>query len=784
MKKLFFVTIALCSLALPMNAQGVHYSGTQLSDPNRHDGGLSPVVGVHNIQILRANREHPSLQNGNGWTYNHQPMMAYWKGKFYVHYLSDPSDEHIPPSHTNLQTSPDGYHWTSPVAIFPEYRVPEGYTKTGNNIKAHNLIAVMHQRVGWYISSENRLYALGNYGVALDPKDDPNDGNGIGRVIREVKANGSFKLNLNPGKYTATFIQEGAFTKKVTFNVGKNGTDAGTIVMEAIDFNNLTLNLPEKLENGVVQLYKDGFLEYSSKVDKNSNNILIKKKKKGKYDLVVKAFGKEDFNSEVNIMGNSSVDIKFNDLVKENKIFVNVFPKDAETELRIFDGNQMIKSMLVKDIAVIEGLDSKKTYIVETFDSKYKKNEIKRVSTGDNINLNLVREIKGTVISGYVSPFNSGAKIMVLDKGQILAETTTDETGYYELEFSEKISGEKNIRVSAEDFKDEIFVENFEAGKSVYEKNIMLLPYTTKISGNVSFDKGNSLSNVLVLIEELGIWQFTNSKGEYYFTNLPESEYEITFKKLGYTTKIEKVKATKDEMSKRDVVLNSIGKLVFRSNIEEYKINLNGKELNINSKLYESIQGMGIITVTGTKSGYLPITTKIKLTEAGEIRDIIFDFINIEEQNKMVKSKITKINSDIKELKIGEAEESLNELGKMKSLKSYEKDYLEIKGKLKSAKLRLFDIDRSIKFEIEKVKENIKKSEASKVGYVEKNKNLTKLYKESVDYLEKIILSHPYTTYRYDVNILQSDIYAKLGMPNSAKNAMEEAKKYEGRRKE
>ena len=192
MKKLFFVTIALCSLAFPINAQRVHYSGSQLSDPNHHDGGLSPVVGVHNIQILRANREHPSVQNGNGWTYNHQPMIAFWKGKFYVHYLSDPSDEHIPPSHTNLQTSQDGYHWTSPVVIFPEYRVPEGYSKTGNILKAHNLIAVMHQRVGWYISSENRLYALGNYGVALDPKDDPNDGNGIGRVIREVKANGSF----------------------------------------------------------------------------------------------------------------------------------------------------------------------------------------------------------------------------------------------------------------------------------------------------------------------------------------------------------------------------------------------------------------------------------------------------------------------------------------------------------------------------------------------------------------------------------------------------------------
>ena len=599
-----------------------------------------------------------------------------------------------------------------------------------------------------------------------------------------VKPNGNFKLSLNPGKYTAIFMQEGALTKKVSFNIGKNGNDVGTIVMEAIDFNNLTINLSEKLESGVVQLYKDGFLEYASKVDKNSKNILIKGLKKGKYDLVVKAFGKEDYNSEIDITGNMNLDVKFNQLTKENKVFVNIFPKDTETELRIYDGNQMIKSMLVKDIAVVEGLDNKKTYTLETADSKYKKNEINRVLAGDTVNINLVREVKGTLISGYVSPFNSEAKIMVLDKGQILAETTTDETGYYELEFPEKLSGEKNIRVSAEDFKDEIFTENFEAGKSVYEKNISLSPYTTKISGTVTFDKGNTLSNTLVLIEELGIWQMTNSKGEYYFNNLPEAEYEITFKKLGYTTKVEKIKATKDETSKRDVLLSPIGKLVFRSNVEEYRVNLNGKELLVNSKLYESIQGMGTVTVTATKSGYLPITVKIKLTEAGEIRDIIFDFVNIEEQNKMVKSKISTINSDIRELKIAEAEESLNELANMKSLKSYEKDYLEIKGKLKSAKLRLFDIDRSIKFEIEKVKENIRKSEASKVGYIEKNKNLTKLYKESVDYLEKIILSHPYTTYRYDVNILQSDIYAKLGMPNSAKNAMEEAKKYEGRRKE
>lgn len=599
-----------------------------------------------------------------------------------------------------------------------------------------------------------------------------------------VKPNGEFKLSLFPGKYIGTFIQEGAFTKKISFSVGKNGTDAGIITMEAIDYNNLTLNLPEKLSNGIVQIYKDGFLEYSSKIDQNSKNVIIKGLKKGNYDLVVKAFGKEDFNSLVNVSGNSSVEVKFNDLAKENKIFVNIFPKDIETELNIYDGNQLIKSITAKDIAIIEGLDSKKIYGIETTNSKYKKIELKKVLVGDTVNINLVREVKGTMISGYVSPFNSGAKVMVLDKGQILAETTTNENGFYEIEFTEKIVGEKTIRVSAEDFSSELWTEKFDGTKSVYEKNVMLSPYTTKISGNVSFDKGDSLSNVLVLIEKLGIWQFTNSKGEYYFNNLPEDEYEITLKKLGYTTKIEKIKATKDETSNRNVVLNSIGKLVFRSNVEEYKINLNEKEINVNSKLYESVQGMGVINVTAIKQGYLPITVKIKLTEAGEIRDIIFDFINIEEQNKLVKLKIAKINSDIKDLKIIEAEETLNELSNLKSLKSYEKEYLDIKGKLKSAKLRLFDIDRSIKFEIEKVKENIKKSEASKVGYVEKNKNLTKLYKESVDYLEKIILSHPYTTYRYDVNVLQSDIFAKLGMPNSAKNAMEEAKKYEGRRKE
>lgn len=182
-----------CLAALPASAQNkIHYTGTELANPAYHDGQLSPVVGVHNIQIMRANREFPDSSNGNGWTYNHQPMLAYWNGQFYYQYLCDPVDEHVPPSHTVLMTSKDGYHWTNPQIVFPEYKVPDGYTKAGRQDVAKNLIAIMHQRVGFYVSKSGKLITMGNYGVAMDKKDDPNDGNGIGRVVREIKKDGTY----------------------------------------------------------------------------------------------------------------------------------------------------------------------------------------------------------------------------------------------------------------------------------------------------------------------------------------------------------------------------------------------------------------------------------------------------------------------------------------------------------------------------------------------------------------------------------------------------------------
>ncbi|WP_286965628.1 six-hairpin glycosidase [Flavobacterium sp. UBA4854] len=188
------ITATILLVATAVNAQNdtVRYVGKTLSNIDYHHGQLSPAVGVHTTQIMRASREHPEKADGFGWTYNHQPMMAYWNNTFYLHYLSDPSGEHIPPSQTLLMTSKDGVTWIKPKVIFPIYRIPDGWKKEGVEGVAKDLDAIMHQRMGFYTSKDKRFFALAYYGIAMDEKDDPNDGKGIGRVIREIKKDGSF----------------------------------------------------------------------------------------------------------------------------------------------------------------------------------------------------------------------------------------------------------------------------------------------------------------------------------------------------------------------------------------------------------------------------------------------------------------------------------------------------------------------------------------------------------------------------------------------------------------
>lgn len=156
-------------------AEPVRYIGNEQPDAS-HDGGLRYAVGAKSWQAFRANRAHPELSDGFGYTYNHAPMMAYWNSRFYIEYLSAPYHENKGPIHNMLTSSPDGVTWDKPVEVFPFYQLPD------------DTVAQMHQRMGFYVAPNDRLLVLGFYGLP----NHPNDGKGVGRVVREVRKDGTF----------------------------------------------------------------------------------------------------------------------------------------------------------------------------------------------------------------------------------------------------------------------------------------------------------------------------------------------------------------------------------------------------------------------------------------------------------------------------------------------------------------------------------------------------------------------------------------------------------------
>jgi hypothetical protein len=151
------------------------YVGTETAT-TAADGGLRPAVGVHNFQVFRANRSAPEHADLLRDTYLHQPMLAWWRGRFYLEYLSAARNEHDPSTATSLTTSSDGRSWDPPRIIFPAFALADG-TKT-----------ITHQRMGFFVSPDGRLLALAFHGKAPSP----NDGTGIGRVVREINPDGSF----------------------------------------------------------------------------------------------------------------------------------------------------------------------------------------------------------------------------------------------------------------------------------------------------------------------------------------------------------------------------------------------------------------------------------------------------------------------------------------------------------------------------------------------------------------------------------------------------------------
>lgn len=173
-------------------AEPVRYTGHEVVS-DLHHGGLRLAVGVKSWQAFRANREYPGKADGFGWTYNHAPMLAFWNNQFFIEYLSNPVSENEGPGHTLMMASPDGVHWHAPRVIFPVYRIPERADASQpavarpENLTPGGTFAQTHQRMGFHISSDDRLLVLAFYGLP----NHPNDGRGIGRVVREVHRDGS-----------------------------------------------------------------------------------------------------------------------------------------------------------------------------------------------------------------------------------------------------------------------------------------------------------------------------------------------------------------------------------------------------------------------------------------------------------------------------------------------------------------------------------------------------------------------------------------------------------------
>ena len=158
------------------------------ADPDYLDGRLRPAVGVHNFKVIRANRTHPERVTRDlphypdagfertGFTYNHQPMLSYWKGRFWVLYQSGPAHEHQPPCYALITWSEDGRNWVLPRTMFPAQKFRN--RKEGGALQ----YSISHQRMGWYVAPDGRLIASAYYGMHFNP----NDGKGVGRVVREV----------------------------------------------------------------------------------------------------------------------------------------------------------------------------------------------------------------------------------------------------------------------------------------------------------------------------------------------------------------------------------------------------------------------------------------------------------------------------------------------------------------------------------------------------------------------------------------------------------------------
>lgn len=207
-----------------------YYAGDAFANPDYADGQLPHAVGASNYQVTRANRRHPEWSDGMGNTYNHAPMLTYWRGTFYLEYLSNPIDEHTDGGCSFMCMSKDGVHWTAPQVVFPVIKAPRGIYKCEDGeeiVIPEDREAIMHQRMGFFHSSDNRLLVSGFYGHVPNHYTTPWGKYGMGRVVREVYEDGT----LGPIYFIRILTYSGWTEEKLPFPHYSKSDDAGFVAV-------------------------------------------------------------------------------------------------------------------------------------------------------------------------------------------------------------------------------------------------------------------------------------------------------------------------------------------------------------------------------------------------------------------------------------------------------------------------------------------------------------------------------------------------------------------------
>lgn len=179
------------------------------ADIRFHDGALPHAKGACCYQVIRASKNIELSPEGRGFTYNHGGMLTYFNGTFIYEYIGGPNGEHEAPSAVYVSISKDGIHWGKPREAFPSIKV-DCFPYIGPKkdwLITEQADGIVHHRMGFYTSSDNRLLMTTFYGLSPDSHTAPNNGYGVGRVVREIYSDLSMSdiyfLRYNiPGGYT------------------------------------------------------------------------------------------------------------------------------------------------------------------------------------------------------------------------------------------------------------------------------------------------------------------------------------------------------------------------------------------------------------------------------------------------------------------------------------------------------------------------------------------------------------------------------------------------------